>query len=89
MATQLSPSAERRIADRVADGAFPSADAVVDEALRALDWFEERKAYERAWLDEKLARAVEAADRGDEWIDAAEFEARMNARLAARRKIAA
>ncbi|TRW14191.1 hypothetical protein [Glacieibacterium frigidum] len=89
MATQLSDKAERQIADRVAAGKSPDSRTVVDEALSALDWFEKRKAYERAWLDEKLASAVEAADRGDEWLRAEDFEARMDARLKSRGGIAA
>lgn len=78
--TTLSPRAEALIAEQVASGNFASADAFVDEALGLIAWVEAGKAEERAWLDRKLALAVEAADRG-EFVDGPQFFADLEREL--------
>lgn len=88
MTTTLSEASERQIAQQVAAGKFSTGADVVDEALIALEWREQQREEERAWLEGKLSRAIDQLDRG-EWIDAETFEARMRERFDLRRKVLA
>ena len=57
MSIQLAPSVEARINERIERGAYPDADAVVEEALRLLE-ARDRKETLRALIQEGLDEAA-------------------------------
>lgn len=61
MSVLLSPQTEEMIREKVESGRYPTADEVVQEALRLLEAHERHLAHLRA----ELARGIDQLDRGE------------------------